>query len=152
MIDVDIDRSALDAAARAFLTDLSQRAQRATRAEAEAARERIASGLYWTNRTGRTAQSFRVETGVESLASTLVSTSKVAVFLLNGTRPHPILPRRKGALAFVVNGTRVVTARVQHPGTRPRPYTTAEATRAEPALADRVEAAAQDAARSAGLD
>lgn len=151
MIDVDIDLAQYRADAARFLSAASQGAQKATADEAEATRLRIVSGAYWTNRTGRLAQSFRVEPGVEALSATLVSGSKVARFLLNGTRPHVITPRRRDALAFVVNGARVVTRRVNHPGTQPRPFTTAEATRAEPLLAERVDAATTSAAEQTGL-
>ena len=152
MISVDIDRSDLDRAAVRFLTELAQGAQKAATAEAEATRERIASGLYWTNRTGKTGQSFRVEAGVETLSATLTSGSKVARFLLNGTPPHVIQARRRDALAFVVNGTQVFRRRVNHPGTKARPYLQTEATRAEPALMQRVESAASSASSSSGLD
>lgn len=152
MIEIEIDRRDLDRAAVRFLTELAQGAQRATKDEAEATRERIASGLYWTNRTGKTGQSFKVEPGVESLSSTLASGSKVARFLLNGTPPHVIQARRRDALAFVVNGTQVFRRRVNHPGTKARPYLQTEATRAEPALMRRVESAANAAVSSTGFD
>lgn len=152
MISVEIDRSDLDRAAVRFLTELAQGAQKAATAEAESTRERIASGLYWTNRTGKTGQSFRVDPGVESLSSTLASSSNVARFLLNGTPPHVIQARRRDALAFVVNGTQVFRRRVNHPGTKARPYIQTEATRAEPALMRRVESAANAAVSSTGFD
>lgn len=152
MIEIEIDRRDLDRAAVRFLTELAQGAQRATKDEAEATRERIASGLYWTNRTGKTGQSFRVEPGVESLSSTLASGSKVARFILNGTQPHVIQARRRDALTFVVNGTQVFRRRVNHPGTKARPYLQMEATRAEPALMRRVESAANAAVSSTGFD
>lgn len=40
-------------------------------------------------------------------------------FVVEGTRPHVIVPRNKRALAFVTDaGDKVVTRRVNHPGTR----------------------------------
>lgn len=43
----------------------------------------------------------------------------------NGTRPHVIVPRQAGGvLVFEVDGTRVFTRRVNHPGTRPNRFLT----------------------------
>lgn len=39
-------------------------------------------------------------------------------FVLDGTRPHIIVPRRAKALRFIVGGDVVFTRRVRHPGTR----------------------------------
>lgn len=47
-----------------------------------------------------------------------------AVWMELGTRPHTIVPVNKKALSFVVNGRRVVTHKVRHPGTRPYRYLT----------------------------
>lgn len=47
-----------------------------------------------------------------------------AIFMHRGTRPHIIRPRQAKALRFVVNGRVVYAAKVNHPGTRPRPYLT----------------------------
>jgi hypothetical protein len=41
-----------------------------------------------------------------------------------GSRPHVIRPVRAKALRFRVNGQIVYAAKVNHPGTRPRPYLT----------------------------
>ena len=152
MLVIEIDSAALNAAATRFLVALSQGAQRALRAEAETTRERIVGGAYWTNRTGKTAASFKVEQGQEDLSATLRSGSKVARFLLNGTPPHTITPRRRDALRFVPAGGGVVfTKRVRHPGTKPRPFISTEAANAEPRLAAATERAAESAASTAGL-
>lgn len=45
-----------------------------------------------------------------------------AVFVIHGTRPHVILPRRARALRFTASGRVVFAARVNHPGTRPNPF------------------------------
>ena len=40
-----------------------------------------------------------------------------------GTRAHVIEPKRKGGvLVFTINGRKVVTRKVHHPGTKPHPY------------------------------
>lgn len=50
------------------------------------------------------------------------ATAPYAAFVHQGTRPHVILPRRRQFLRFQVGGTFVFARRVQHPGTRPRPF------------------------------
>lgn len=47
-----------------------------------------------------------------------------ALYMQKGTRPHVIRPRQAKALRFVMNGQVVYAAKVNHPGTRPRPYLT----------------------------
>jgi len=44
---------------------------------------------------------------------------KHALFIEYGTRPHPIIARRRRALRFVVNGQTLFRRKVMHPGTRP---------------------------------
>lgn len=50
--------------------------------------------------------------------------AKYARMVHDGTRPHVIRPKRKKALRFYWKrkGTYVITKRVMHPGTRPRPW------------------------------
>lgn len=46
-----------------------------------------------------------------------------ASFVMNGTSPHTILPRRRnGVLRFTVGGRIVFSRRVDHPGTKPNPF------------------------------
>jgi hypothetical protein len=40
----------------------------------------------------------------------------------DGTRPHVIVPRNRKVLRFKVGGKIVYARRVNHPGTRPRPF------------------------------
>ena len=54
MLVIEVDDADLRRAATVYLSTLSGEAQKATRATAEDAREHIASGAYWTNRTGKT--------------------------------------------------------------------------------------------------
>lgn len=46
----------------------------------------------------------------------------VKQFILNGTRPHTIVPRTAKALRFVAGGEVVYTKRVAHPGTAPNDF------------------------------
>lgn len=46
-----------------------------------------------------------------------------ASYVMNGTSPHPIRPRRPGGVLRFTVGGRVVFARsVSHPGTKPNPF------------------------------
>lgn len=171
MLVIEVNDADLRRAAAVYLSTLSGEAQKATRATAENAREHIASGAYWTNRSSKTGQSFTVDTDPEALGATLSSNSKVARFLEAGTKPHLIRPRLaagfvgpaqsgqgrggrgRSVLRFVPAGGGVVFARVvKHPGTKPRFYIAAEAARTEPLLHTAVEHAADTAATRSGLD
>lgn len=61
--------------------------------------------------------------GADGPVGTVTSTHPATIYVVNGTRPHIIRPRRPGGvLRFTVNG-RVVYARfVNHPGTRPNDF------------------------------
>ncbi len=48
--------------------------------------------------------------------------AKYGIYVEKGTKPHVIVPRRKKALAFTVGGKKVVTKRVNHPGTKAQPF------------------------------
>lgn len=58
------------------------------------------------------------------------------IFVHDGTRAHVIEPSRRKALRFVSGGGFIFSRRVQHPGTRPRPFIQ-EAVRASSAFASR---------------
>lgn len=148
MFGIEINIEQASRALTAFLAGLSRRSQEATRAEAEATRARLIDGRYWTHRTGKTAASFRVDQHPERLSAVVVSRSTNAVRLNNGTRPHAIAG---SPLRFIAGGRVVFTRRVQHPGTRARHFDAHEAESAEPRLLSRVDAAASEAARSAGV-
>lgn len=54
---------------------------------------------------------------------TITSTHPATIYVVNGTRPHIIRPRRPGGVLRFEIGGRVVYARyVQHPGTRPNGF------------------------------
>jgi hypothetical protein len=53
----------------------------------------------------------------------VISTHPASIYLVNGTRPHMIFPRRPGGVLRFTVGGRVVYARyVSHPGTQPNDY------------------------------
>ncbi|WP_225994547.1 hypothetical protein [Streptomyces sp. SS1-1] len=45
-----------------------------------------------------------------------------AIYVLNGTRPHRIVPRTKKALRFTVGGQVVFATVVNHPGNKPNNF------------------------------
>lgn len=76
-------------------------------------------------RTGRLRASLRVErrsTFGLRLRWTIGSDVEYADMVHDGTRPHVIRPRTKQALRFRMGGRTVIVAKVNHPGTRARPF------------------------------
>lgn len=53
--------------------------------------------------------------------------AKHATFIENGTRRHTILPKRGTHLKFKAGGRTVFARKVEHPGTKPRPFMNAAA-------------------------
>lgn len=78
-------------------------------------------GIESPVKKGKLQGSWRV-TPAGRLRWHLGSTTKYRWFVNDGTRPHIILPTRKRALSFSVNGQKVTVKRVNHPGTKPNPY------------------------------
>lgn len=61
---------------------------------------------------------WRVEQGPRGLQGVITCDHPAVIFVLKGTRPHLIRPRRAKALRFDVGGTTVFAKLVRHPGTR----------------------------------
>ena len=71
-------------------------------------------------RTGELKRNFRVDVDEDTL---LLSSTEYFVYLVTGTRPHDIFPRRARALRFVTESGEVVYAmHVRHPGFPPQPF------------------------------
>lgn len=66
--------------------------------------------------------SSRVEEGPKGLQGVVECTHPAVRYVLDGTRPHVIRPRRAKALRFDVGGRTVFAAVVHHPGTRPNNF------------------------------
>lgn len=52
----------------------------------------------------------------------VVADADYASFVHDGTRPHVITPKSAKVLAFRAGGTMVFASRVNHPGTKARPF------------------------------
>lgn len=65
-----------------------------------------------------------LETGLRGdFRGRIRSTHPATIFVVNGTRPHKIFPRRPGGvLRFELGGRTVYARYVNHPGTRPNNF------------------------------
>jgi hypothetical protein len=107
------------AALLSLRTAISHAAHDAIEAAVNVGESIAQSSKLFKNQTGATRASIK---GTVFAASGQVVAGGVARFLENGTRPHDIVARAGGVLAFRVNGAMVFTRRVHHPGTAPRPF------------------------------
>ncbi|MGX1514042.1 hypothetical protein [Streptomyces collinus] len=62
--------------------------------------------------------SSHVEEGPRGLQGVIVCDHPAVRFVLDGTKPHIIVPRRAKALRFEAGGSVVFAKRVRHPGTK----------------------------------
>lgn len=72
-------------------------------------------------RTGSLRESIAVRQ-TAPLERQIIAEADHAVFVVKGTRPHRILPKRAKALHFFVDGGEVFATRVEHPGTQSNPF------------------------------
>ncbi|MGF0163053.1 hypothetical protein ACQRET_03285 [Streptomyces koyangensis] len=61
---------------------------------------------------------WRVETGPGGLRGVVVCNHHAVRYVLDGTRPHLIKPRRRNVLRFQIGGRVVYSKLVRHPGTK----------------------------------
>ncbi|MFC8466008.1 hypothetical protein [Streptomyces sp. NPDC057250] len=90
---------------------LRERTRRVARIAEVEAPGSIGAGIEWD-----------VESGRSGLEGVVVSTHEASRFVLDGTRPHLIRPRRKKALRFQAGGGVVFAKLVRHPGTKANNY------------------------------
>lgn len=65
----------------------------------------------------------RIDYRTDGAVGVITSTHPATIYVVNGTRPHIIRPRRPGGVLRFTIGGRVVYARfVNHPGTRPNGF------------------------------
>ena len=88
--------------------------------------ERARREHRFTSRTGHTERSIEATTRStgENTTGEVVSRDKIAIFLMRGTRPHIIVPRRKKALRWADGQKFIFAKKVHHPGTKPDPFLT----------------------------
>ncbi|MFI0827300.1 hypothetical protein ACH4Q7_22910 [Streptomyces roseolus] len=86
---------------------LAQRTERTARYAEQEAPGRMGDYISW-----------KIEEGPRGLQGVIVCDHPATRFVLDGTRPHIIRPRRRKALRFEVRGREVFAAYVRHPGTR----------------------------------
>lgn len=63
-----------------------------------------------------------LDVGPAGVELVLSSSHPATVYVINGTRPHEIRPRRAQTLRFYVGGREVFATVVHHPGTRPNDF------------------------------
>ncbi|MFF4755553.1 hypothetical protein ACWD5R_32000 [Streptomyces sp. NPDC002514] len=66
--------------------------------------------------------SWKVQDGPRGLQGVIVCDHPAVRYVLDGTRPHIIRPRRAKVLRFEVGGRVVYSAYARHPGTRPNNF------------------------------
>ncbi|MEU0059072.1 hypothetical protein [Streptomyces sp. NPDC006334] len=91
---------------------ISQRTERVARIAESEAPGRMGRYISW-----------KVVEAPRGLEGVIVCDHPAVRFVLDGTRPHLIRPRRRnGVLRFEVDGQVVFTRLVRHPGTRANPF------------------------------
>lgn len=65
---------------------------------------------------------WHIEEGRRGLQGVITCDHPATLYVLQGTRPHVIKPRRAQALRFEVDGRIVYAKIVRHPGTRANPF------------------------------
>ncbi|MGW4825484.1 hypothetical protein ACWEP4_43080 [Streptomyces sp. NPDC004227] len=65
---------------------------------------------------------WHIKEGPRGLQAVITCDHPAVRYIIEGTRPHLIKPRRAKALRFEVGGQVVFSAYARHPGTRPNPF------------------------------
>lgn len=65
---------------------------------------------------------WHIRSGSRGLEGVITCDHPAVHYVINGTRPHLVKPRRAKALRFEVGGEVVFAAYARHPGTRPNPF------------------------------
>lgn len=124
MITVEIKTDAVKRALEAYAQKLHAVAQDCLVAATDAAEAsaRATIRATTTRRTGSLEESWAASWRAPFKRG-LFNFSDHADFIENGTRPHVIEARRVRYLRFIVNGELLFRRRVNHPGTKARPFT-----------------------------
>lgn len=114
-VEVRLDRDALERYLRARGGPAGRDIQRRT------ARVKALAEVGAPGRMGDAVDS-DVYQGPEGLVGEVTVTHPAVFYVMDGTRPHLIRPRRKKALRFEARGSVVFAKLVRHPGTRANPF------------------------------
>lgn len=87
----------------------------------------------------------RIETAAGTASVVIYSTVPYALFVVGGTKPHPIQPRNARMLHFWTAGGEFFRPYVNHPGTKPNPFAAQAIEPLTPYLIDRFARAAREA-------
>lgn len=109
-VSVTIDRTRLERLLRLPGGIVERRLRRRTERVADRARQLApgSMGRYITT---------DIQRGPGGLSGVVISRHPATVYVVNGTRPHIIRPRRAKALRFQMDGRTVFAKIVHHPGT-----------------------------------
>ncbi|MFB7114819.1 hypothetical protein [Streptomyces sp. NPDC056291] len=65
---------------------------------------------------------WHIKEGPRGLQAVITCSHPAVRYVIEGTRPHIVRPRRAKSLRFEVGGHVVFSAYARHPGTRPNPF------------------------------
>lgn len=118
---VTINKTGMDRLLRSRSGPLALHVANVGRQVAAGARQRAPLGKTGDLKDSIDFRMVRTSTG---WTAEIVADAPHAAFVHEGTRPHPIFPRKRhGLLVFDVgNETVFVRGPVNHPGTKPRPF------------------------------
>ena len=137
-----------------FQSMLRARYQQAMDQYLDAVIKEVNSSHPYKDRTGALTRSIR-RCGMgwhgDELRGEVTTGVPYGKYVEAGTRPHPIVARKGRVLHFVVDGKKVFTPQVRHPGSKPYPFLGPAILRTEREFFSLFTAAFDEAKRAAGL-
>jgi hypothetical protein len=116
-VTVKLDQRAINTMLRASTGDVSRMMNRFARLAQQTTREVAEQRI--TSRTGKYVRSIKSRM-TDPTSVVVEATVPYAMVIEKGSRPHPIIAKPGGVLAFEAGGRTVFARRVMHPGTQPR--------------------------------
>lgn len=140
----DISQAVPDAAA--FDREVVVGLQRAVSHTVTTTVAKARSQHRWQDRTYATRGSIDGEVADNATGATGgMQAGKIAIYMNDGTRPHPIVATRAKALRFTMGGGTVFRRSVNHPGTKADPFLEVAQDFADEELQAAVDAAVEQA-------